>query len=111
MSPDTYVFQALSSCGIPGTKVAFQEGGAPPLPWFVYMKRRGKDLFADDGNFSKIQRYRAELYQRENDPDLQDRFEEAVASLGPYTAYEEWIPTEQCIVTYYDFSFPKPPED
>jgi hypothetical protein len=105
MNPDKVVFEALSSSGIPGTKVAYQEGHAPPLPFFVYLTRRGGDLFACDTNYAKVQRYRAELYQRENDPELRERFEAAIASLGPYTAYETWIPTEQCLMTSYDFSF------
>lgn len=105
MTPDEYVFEHLSAAGIPGTKLAYQEGEAPPLPWFVYLDRRGKDLFACDINYAKVQRYRAELYMRENDPDLIKRFEEAVASIGPYTSYETWVPTEQCLEIQYDFSF------
>ena len=105
MSKDSVVFERLSSTGIQGTRLAYQEGHAPPLPWFVYMQRRGKDLFACDTNYAKVQRYRAELYMRENDPEVRQMFEEAVASIGPYTSYETWIPTEQCLMVSYDFSF------
>lgn len=105
MNADSHVFRVLSSSGLNGTKIAYQEGHAPPLPWFVYMHRRGKDLFACDTNYAKVQRYRAELYMRENDPEVRERFEQAVSQLGPYTSYETWIPTEQCLMVSYDFSF------
>lgn len=104
MNTDAIVFERLSASGIPGAKLAFQEGHAPPLPFFVYLERRGLEVFANNENFAKIQRYRAELYQRENDPDLRERFEAAVASIGPFKSYEEWVPTEQCLMTTYDFS-------
>lgn len=106
MNPFVKVYQALSASGIPGTYIAYQEGHAPPLPWFTYMERRGREFFASDTNYSKVQRFRAELYQRENDPQLRETFEAAVASIGPYTSYTTWIPTEQCLMTSYDFSIP-----
>ena len=106
MSPFVRVFEALSASGIPGAYVAFQEGHAPPLPWFTYMERRGGEVFANDTNYSKVQLFRAELYQRENDPELRRTFEEAVASIGPFKSYTTWIPTEQCLMTSYDFSLP-----
>jgi len=105
MIPDAYVFKTLLAVGIPGTKYAYQEGGAPPLPWFVYMRRKKGDVFADDKNYALLPHFRAELYMRENDPDLRERFEEAVASIGPYTAYETWIPSEQCLMVSYDFTY------
>ena len=106
MTPFVRVYEALCSAGIPGTYVAYQEGKAPPLPWFTYMERRGGEVFASDTNYSKVQHFRAELYQRENDPELRESFEAAVASLGPYKSYTTWIPTEQCLMTSYDFSVP-----
>ena len=105
MTPDSIVYQTLLTSGIPGTKVAYQEGQAPPLPWFVYFRRRGGNLYADGTNWTNIPRYRAELYQRENDPEIRERFEEAIAQLGPYTSYESWIETESCMMTVYDFTY------
>lgn len=105
MNPDAYVFERLSSTGIPGTKYAYQEGAAPPLPWFVYMRRKKGEVFGNDTNYAWLPHFRAELYMRENDPTLRERFEEAVASIGPYTAYESWIPSEQCLMVSYDFTY------
>lgn len=105
MTPDAFVYQTLLESGIPGTKVAYPEGNAPPLPWFVYLKRRGGDLFADNVNHAKLQRYRVELLQASNDPDVQARLEAAIAKIGPYTSYETWVPTERCVMTTYDFTY------
>ena len=110
MNPDQIVFETLSSSGIPGARTAYQKGKAPPLPWFVYLRERGGEVFADDSNHSKLQRYRAELYQREYDPDVQEAFEAAIASIGPYTSYDTWLPTEQCIETVYEFTYHNEPE-
>ena len=63
------------------------------------------EVFADDRNWSKMHRYRAELYMREYDPELRERFEDAVGSIGPYTAYETWVPTERCLMVSYDFTY------
>lgn len=105
MNPDAQVFQTLSSVGIPGAKVAFPEGGAPPLPWFVYRRRKRGELHADDKNYATVPHYSVELLMRENDPQLRETFEEAIASMGPYTAYETWVPTEQCLMVTYDFTY------
>lgn len=108
MSPDKTVFKALLRSGLPGTKYAWQEGHAPPLPWFVYMRRRGGEVLADDSNYSELPRYRVELYQREDDPSVREALEEVLRSedcIGPYTTYEDWIPTEQCLMTTYYFTF------
>lgn len=105
MTPDSAVFGILKTSGIPGVKVAWQEGHAPPLPWFTYSRKRGGDLFADDSNYSLLPRYEVELYQRENDPEVRERLEAAIATMGPFTAYETWIPTEQCLCTTYAFTY------
>lgn len=105
MTPDKFVFQKLKESGLPGVKVAWQEGHAPPLPWFTYKRKRGGDLFADDSNYSKLPRYEVELYQRENDPETRELLEERIAEIGPFTAYETWIPTEQCLCTTYSFTY------
>lgn len=106
MTPDQHVFAILKESGIPGTKVAYQEGDAPPLPWFVYMRKRGGVTFAENSNYGALPRYEVELYQKENDPEIRQRLEDAIASIGPFTFYEEWIPTEQCICTTYSFTYP-----
>lgn len=105
MTPDKEVYEALSASGIPGTKVAWQEGMAPPLPWFTYQRKRKGEVFAENSNYSALPRYEAELYIRENDTGVREAFEEAVASIGPYTAYETWIPTEQCLEVSYAFTY------
>ena len=105
MTPDKAVYDALRASGLPGTKVAWEEGGAPPLPWFTYTRKKKGDVFAEDSNYAALPRYEADLYMRENDPAVREAFEEAVASIGPYTAYETWIPTEQCLEVSYAFTY------
>ena len=104
-TPDDDVYQTLLLSGIPGTRMAYPEGEAPPLPWFVYMRRKGGEVIADDRNWSKMYRFRAELYMREYDPELVERFEDAIGSIGPYKADETWVPTERCLMVSYDFTY------
>jgi len=104
MTPDEEVFAALKASGLPGTKLAWQVGKAPPLPWFVYMRDKGGELFADDSNYERMVRFRAELYMKENDPATRAAFESAVSSVGPFSSVESWIPSESCYMVAYTFT-------
>lgn len=104
MTPDQEVYQTLSASGIPGAKVAFPVGGAPPMPFFVYMRESGGETFADDTNYATLTRYRAELYQKANDPATRAAFEAAVSEIGPFTTNEGWVPSENCLMTAYSFT-------
>ena len=111
MTPEAEVFAKLSTSGIPGTKVAWQLGCAPPPPYFVYCRDEGGDLFADDLNYALLPRFRAELYMGEYDAGVRETFSDAVASVGPYTTNESWIPGESAYMVAYEFTWHPSPED
>ena len=105
MESDEQVFATLTASGLPGTKVGWPIGGAPPLPWFTYKRNKGGEVFADDGNWELMRRYDIRLYQKEIDDDERDLFEEHVAQIGPFASYETWIPSEDCWETAYSVTY------
>ena len=108
MTDDARVFSALKATGLKGTKFNWPVGKAPPLPWFIYFRNRGGEEFADNDNYFQFPRYVAELYVKENDPDLAEAFGRAVRTLGPFSRREEWLDSEGCMV--YRFQFTLTPE-
>lgn len=108
MTDDARVFTALKETGLKGTKSAWPLGNAPPLPWFTYQRTRGGDIYADNDNYIEFPHYAAELYIKENDPDLVRAFRRAVRTLGPCSQREEWLDSEGCYV--YRFQFTLTPE-
>lgn len=105
MTPDETVFSLLKTSGLEGTKVGWPIGNAPPLPWFTYKRVKGGEFFADNSNYALMQRYDVDLYQRDADDNLRDRFEDALSQIGPYKCIESWVPTENCWVTSYSLTF------
>ena len=104
MTEDALVFSTLTGMtGLPGTRLAWPYGGAPSLPWFVYYRDRKGEVHADNDNYFLMPRYKAELYIKENDPELVKSFEEAVSTLGSYRHRETWIDGENC--TMHTFTF------
>ena len=105
MTPNEYVFSALSESGLPGTFQEWRQGKAPPLPWFVYRRTRGGFIHADNDNYAQLPRYRAELWMPTNDPDTREAFEDAVRSIGPFTSNESWVPSENAYQVEYTFTY------
>lgn len=105
MTSDETVYQVLLESGIPGAKVGFPLGEAPPLPWFTYKRIKKGTVFADDRRWGKIPRYQVDLYELEPDENLRERFEQLVDRLGAASDFETWIPTENCWVTSYTLTF------
>lgn len=104
MTDDARVYSTLTAMtGLPGAKFAWPYGEVPPLPWFVYHKERKGEFIADNENYFLMPRYTAELYIKENDPELVRAFEEAVSTLGTYRHRETWIDGENC--TMHSFTF------
>lgn len=110
MTPDEFVFSTLKMSGLKGTKVGWPIGGAPPLPWFTYKRKKGGEVYADDRNWTRMRRYDVRLYQRELDDDVRDHFEEYVAMIGPFSSNETWIVSENCWETTYSLTLNQPIE-
>lgn len=104
MTEDALVYATLTGLtGLPGTKDSWPYGHVPALPWFVYLRDRKGELHADNDNYYLMSRYKAELYIRENDPELVRVFADAVSTLGPYRHRETWLDSENC--TMHTFTF------
>lgn len=89
----------------PGTKNSYPTGHAPRLPWFAYTRLRGEEFHADNTNYARIPRYRVELLYKENDPDLVERFESALSSIGAWRLYEsDDVDAEGCLLNDYRLS-------
>lgn len=105
MTPDERVFQTLSGV-CRGTYLAYKPGKAPPLPWFVYSRRRGEEFFADNDNYARLPRYTVELLLEESDPELVERFEQALSSLGTWRMYgADMLEGEGCIQHTYQLQY------
>ena len=105
MSCGSVVYSPLTSkTGLPGTKLAWPLGNAPSLPWFVYVREKGGEVFADNDNYHLLPRYRVELYLSEEDPELVKKFEKAVSMLGTYKHRESWLSDENCQMHSYTFT-------
>lgn len=108
MTPNEVVYQTVRGVGIPGTYAAYQEGSAPPLPWFVYIRDRGGEVYADDSNYAVLPRYRVELYMASRDSALVDAVGDAIGErFGPYSTYETWILSEHVLMVSYEFTYTK----
>lgn len=105
MTPDETVYATLLESGLKGTKVAWPLGKAPKLPWFTYKRRKSGEVFADDRNYTKMQRYQIDLYQAEPDDEVVESFEEALGRIGPYAATEVWNAVENCWITSYTLTY------
>lgn len=105
MTEEALVFSTLSGLtGLPGTKDAWPFGEVPSLPWFVYYRDKKGEFHADNDNYYLMPRYKAELYIRENDPELVTAFEEAVSTLGTYRHRDMWLESENCMMHTFTFT-------
>lgn len=105
MTPDDMVYATLLESGLKGTKIAWPLGKAPKLPWFTYKRLKKGEVFADDRNYAKMQRYQIDLYQAEPDDAVIESFEEALDRIGPHAANEVWNAVEDCWITSYTLTY------
>jgi hypothetical protein len=75
------------------------------LTWNDSEAEQWQVVFADNGNFALMQRYDIDLYQKEPDDEVRDRFEEVLDGIGPHKCIESWIPAENCWVTSYSVTY------
>lgn len=105
METDAIVFSTLGTIGVPVTKLAWPVGSAPELPWVAFVRERGGEVFCDNTNYHRFPRYRAELYMKENDPELIEAFEKAVGKLGTYRVYsDDFVDSEHCYLLSLEFT-------
>lgn len=105
MTPNEAVYTTLSATGLKGAQSAWPIGAAPPLPWFVYYREDGGEVFADDSNYSKLPRFRAELWTSQNDETVRASFEAALSEIGPFSTNEGWVPSENAYMVAYTFTY------
>lgn len=101
MTPNEFLFNTLRQvCA--GTYLAYQHGKAPKLPWFVYSREYGEEVFADNENYTRMPRYRVQLLFKEHDPQLIDRFETALSKVGTWRLYDaDFLDSENCLIHDY----------
>lgn len=95
MTSNELLFRVLSEV-CDGTYVAYPE--RHPLPFFVYKREHGGEVYADNYNYSLLPQYRVELLVKENDPELISKFESSLSRLGTWKLYDaDWLDSENCI--------------
>ena len=105
MTPEKAVYTTLLKSGLPGTKTEWHLGNVPPLPWFVYYRRKGSEVRADNENYAEMPRFRAELWMQSNDREVRDAFEEQLRLFGPFTTNESWVASENAYQVEYTFTY------
>lgn len=98
------VFSVLRKTGIKGTYSHWPVGKAPQLPWFVYLKDSEEALCADNSRYKTSEKYRVELYMKNYDDSVVEKFKKAIEEeLGLYDYSEVWVPSEKCIMAIFQF--------
>lgn len=106
MTPKSFLYKTLNKV-CHGAYVAYAPGSKnrPSLPFYVYSPDEGEEVFADSENYSRLPRFRVELFFKENDPELIDDFEAALSELGTWRLRRaDWLDTESCLWHDYRLS-------
>ena len=93
----------IASIGLPWAYYEFEAGTAqaPPFICFFYPERN--DFFADNLNYSKIERLRIELYTNEKDFEKEAAVEAVLDQARlTYTTDEERLEDEQMFMKTYE---------
>ena len=96
------LFAALETLGLPVAYRLFKAATSPP--YLVYFLVKNDDIGADNRNYVKVERYQAELYTAEKDPELEEQLEGILkANKLVYTKTEAYIDTEKLNQVVYSF--------
>ncbi|WP_296012708.1 hypothetical protein [uncultured Adlercreutzia sp.] len=83
------VLAVLAETGLPCAYRQWHPAAAPPLPYLVVVRASREDVMADDSNYLKLARWRAELYSEGADLESMAAVEAALESHGiAYSAFE-----------------------
>lgn len=105
MSAAGAVAAALRSTGLPFTHYAWPSGKAPELPWCVWLEDGHGETFADDTDYAELPRMRVELYQKNFDQQVLGSVRDALRELGPTSERSQWVETEGCEMTSFEFTY------
>ena len=96
------LYAALETMGLPVAYRLFKKATAPP--YLVYFLVKNDDITADNRNYFKVERYQAELYSADKDPELETQLE-AILKYNKlvYTKTEAYIDTEKMNQVVYGF--------
>lgn len=93
----------VAGIGLPWAYYEFEEGTGQEPPFICYFFQQRDDFYADNGNYTKIETLRVELYTEEKDFDTEAAVEAALRSAGmSYTAEEDRIDDEQMYMKAYE---------
>lgn len=109
MSDKSRIHSMLDSVGIKNTAYSWpeQDGNTkvPPLPYAVYYETGDTVCFADGFRYAAFTHYAIELWEKEPNQSMRNKLGDAIeATFGAYSKDTRSIPTEQAIVTTYDFT-------
>lgn len=107
MTSDEIVYNTISDMtGVPGARMSWGPRHCrPSLPYFVYKRESGGEVYADDSTHAIMPRYRVTLYVRDPGEAVEERFVRAVGKLGPYSRSWEYDTDHEAYVTHFDFTF------
>lgn len=93
----------VAGIGLPWAYYEFEEGTGQEPPFICYFFPQRDDFYADNGNYTKIETLRVELYTEEKDFDTEAAVEAALQAAGfSYTAEEDRIDDEQMYMKAYE---------
>lgn len=91
----------IQSIGYPYAYRSF-EGGAPSLPYVVFLYPNNNDVSADNINYTTVVELDIELYTENKDFDAETRVEEVLTNHGIfYVKSSAYIDTERMYQTLY----------
>ncbi|WP_298578864.1 hypothetical protein [uncultured Olegusella sp.] len=109
MSDKARIHAMLNSLGVKNTAYwwAEQDGAfkVPSLPYAVYYETGETVQYADGKRWEAFTEYAIELWEAEPNKKLRDSLGAAVnAKFGAYSQYVRRVPSEQAVVTTYEFT-------
>lgn len=109
MSDKSRIHSMLGSLGIKNTAYAWPEQDGktkvPPLPYAVFYETGETVCLADGHRYAAFTHYAIELWEKEPNQSMKDKLEDAIeATFSAYSKSIRSIPSEQAIVTTYDFT-------
>ncbi len=89
------VYEGLKLAGLPITYYQWQKGSAPPPPYLIYYYPQRNDVYADNGNYQRVESLNIELYTANKDFEKETAVEAILAGLDlVYEKEEQFIESE-----------------
>ena len=98
------VADLAAAVGIPSAYYQFPNDTALAPPFLCFIMAQSNDAYADDSNYTKIERIQFELYTDTKDPALEAQVENVLADAGiTWSRDEGFLDSERMHMTTYQF--------